>query len=62
MVSNEDDLYLDGPDITLARMNLNYNWSKHNACSTKPNENAVGRSILLGLKNVRKGGGIIFEF
>ena len=30
------------------------------ACSTKLDENAVGRSILLGLKNFRKGGGIFF--
>ena len=33
---------------------------KHNAYSTNLNENAVGRSILLGFKNVRKEGGIIF--
>jgi hypothetical protein len=27
-----------------------YNWSKHRACSTIPDKNGVGRSILLGLK------------
>ena len=35
---------------------------KHNVCRTFLKENAVGCSILLVRKNVRKQGGIIFEF
>jgi hypothetical protein len=39
-----------------------YNWSKHSACSTSIDENAVGGSILLGLKNARKGSDLIFQY
>jgi hypothetical protein len=34
-----------------------YNWSKHSACTTSLNENAVDRS-----KSVRKGSDLIFQF
>ena len=35
--------------------------NKHSACSTCPNEKAVGRSILLASKNVRIGGNTMFS-
>ena len=36
--------------------------SKQHVCSTSTDENALARSILLGSKNVRKEGAIIFKF
>ena len=38
-----------------------YNWSKHSVCNTSLDKNAVGLSILLWLKNVRKGSDLIFK-
>jgi hypothetical protein len=36
-------------------------WAKHSVC-TSLDENAVTHSVLLGFKNVRKGGVLISEF
>ena len=36
-------------------------WAKQSVC-TSLDENAVTHSVLLGFKNVRKGGALIFKF
>ena len=46
----------------LNRLRVLHNWSKHSARTTSLKENAIGRSILLGSKNLRKGGDLIFLF
>ena len=46
----------------LNRLCVLHNWSKHSACTTSLNKNAIGRSILLGSKNLREGGDLIFQF
>ena len=39
-----------------------YDWSKQSACNTNLDENAMARSIVLGSKNVTKGGDLSFSF